>query len=74
MYTVKHQIINYDKNTLMEFLNMFYDLTNVIIALLLIRHSNLNLGIDETYKNIIEKNLKRLQLTNTLEKVKGYWE
>ena len=66
--------INYDKNTLMEFLNMFYDLTNVIIALLLIRHSNLNIGIDETYKNTIEKNLKRLQLTNTLEKVKGYWE
>lgn len=53
---------------------MFYDLTNVVIALLLIRHSNLNLGIDETYKGIIEKNLKKLQLTNTLEKVKGYWK
>lgn len=74
MYTVKHQVIDYDKDTLIEFLNMFYDLTNIIIALLLIRHSNLNLGIDETYKGIIEKNLKKLQLTNTLEKVKEYWK
>ena len=74
MYTVKHQVIDYDKDTLIEFLNMFYDLTNIIIALLLIRHSNLNLGVDETYKGIIEKNLKKLQLTNTLEKVKEYWK
>ena len=36
--------------------------------------SNLNLGIDETYKSIIEKNLKKLQLNNTLEKVKEYWK
>lgn len=74
MYTVKHQVIDYDKNTLIEFLNMFYDLTNVVIALLLLRHCNLDLGIDETYKGIIEKNLKKLQLTNTLNKIKGYWK
>lgn len=74
MYTVKHQIVDYDKNTFIDFLNMFYELTNVVIALLLIRHSSSNLGIDETYKNIIEKNLKKLQLTNTLEKVREYWK
>ncbi len=74
MYTVKHQIVDYDRNTLVEYLDMFYELTNVIIALLLIRYSNLNLGIDETYKGIIEKNLKKLQLAKTLEKIGGYWK
>ncbi len=74
MYTVKHQIVDYNKNTLVEFLDMYYDLTNVVIALLLIRHSNSNLGIDETYKGIIEKNLKKLQLISTLEKIKEYWK
>lgn len=74
MYTVKHQIVNYDKNTLVEFLDMLYDLTNVVIALLLIRHSKMNLGIDETYKGIIEENLKKLQLTNTIEKIKEHWK
>lgn len=74
MYTVKHQAIDYNKSTLVDFLNMFYDLTNVIIALLLIRHGNSNIGIDETYKAIIEKNLKKLQLINTLEKIKEYWK
>lgn len=74
MYTVKHQAIDYDKSTLVEFLNMFYDLTNIIIALLLIRHCNLNLCIDETYKGTIEKNLKKLQLTNTWGKIKEYWK
>lgn len=74
MYTVKQQIVDYDKKTLEEFLNMFYDLTNIVIALLLIRHSNSNLDIGEMYKGIIEKNLKKLQLTNTLEKVKRYWK
>lgn len=73
MYTVKHHVVEYDKNTFIDFLNMSYELTNVVIALLLIRHSNSNLGIDETYKNIVEKNLKKLQLTNTLEKIKEYW-
>lgn len=74
MHTVKHHIIDYDKNTLVELLNMIYDLSNIVIALLLIRHSNFDLDIDETYKSIIEKNLKRLQLTNTFEKVKGCWK
>lgn len=74
MYTVKNQVVDYNKNIFIDFLNMLYKLTNVVISLLLIRHSNSNLNIDETYKNIVEQNLKRLQLTNTLEKVREYWK
>lgn len=73
MYTVRHQRVEYDKETLTGFLSMLYNLTNILIALLLIRHSNTCLDIDESYKNIIEKSLKKLSLINTLEKVKENW-
>ena len=66
-------VVEYDKETLTGFLSMLYNLTNILIALLLIRHSNTCLDIDESYKNIIEKSLKKLSLINTLEKIKENW-
>lgn len=74
MHTVKHQSVKYDKKTFDEFLNMLFKSTNVLIALLLIRHGDLHLDIDETYKDTIEENLKMLHLTDTLSKIKEYWK
>ena len=74
MHTVRHQSLKYDKKTFDEFLNMLFKCTNVLIALLLIRHGDLHLDIDETYKDMIEENLKLLQLTETLEKIKEFWK
>lgn len=74
MHTVRHQSLKYDKKTFDEFLNMLFKCTNVLIALLLIRHGDLHLDIDETYKDTIEENLKLLQLTETLEMIKEFWK
>ncbi|WP_027399866.1 hypothetical protein [Anaerovorax odorimutans] len=74
MHTVKHQSIKYDKQTFEKYLDMLQKITNVIIALLLIRYSRVQLNIDETYRAEIEENLKKLQLTDTLEKIKECWK
>lgn len=74
MHTVRHQSLKYDKKTIDEFLDMLFKCTNVLIALLLIRHGDLHLDIDETYKDTIEENLKLLQLTETLKITKEFWK
>lgn len=75
MHTVKHQNVKYCKQTFEKYLDMLQKITNVIIALLLIRHSGASkLNIDETYRAEIEENLKKLQLTDTMEKIKELWK
>lgn len=74
MHTFKQQSVKYDSEMYKDFLITIYKFTNAVMALLLIRHSNLHININEVYKSIIEENLKQLQLADTLKKIKEYWK
>ena len=73
MHTVRQQTVKYDQVLFEKYVDMYEKLGVVIISLLLIRHSNMELRINEVYKVKIEECLKRMNLKYTLDKIKECW-